>query len=491
MKKHRLILAVAACLLAIGVQSQGIIVQPGAYLTVTSGAYVTTSGTAGLTVKSDASGTGSVVDYNATGGLTIAGSNKIERYLSSGQWHYFCPPVSNSISYPLLRIWVKYYIEPSHEWKYVIAADTALPVRGYATWANTDTTSVFTGILNTGTVSYPLTSTLKTVTQYDGWNFVGNPYTSAVDWNSVTGWTKTNIDNAIYYWNDGNYSYFVGTSGTAPFTGGTSVNNGSQFIPAMQGFMVHVTVGSTTGTLAVNNAARLHSGTAYYKEAPDEPVVRLVATYQDKTDELLVRAIGEATSEFDKDFDAYKLLAGNRPQIYTLTPDTTKLAINTVPEITRTLQIPVGFKFSDPGNYSISASEIQIGEGMVVYLDDLKENKSQNLLNLPDYSFTAVTGDDPDRFVLRFKETPIAIDDQEMQNSFQVYASGSALVVKKLTAQNAAGTIELYDMIGRRVFSSVLEDLIVNRYELSVTEGYYVARLCNDNRVMTQKIFIH
>jgi len=389
-----------------------------------------------------------------------------------------------------LGIWVKYYQEPTEHWKFVLGQDTALPVMGYAAWAANNSTPVFTGNLNSGPISYSLTNTLINPTTHNGWNFVGNPYPSAVDWDAASGWTKTNIDNSIYYWNGINYSYYVG-SGSAPYTGTGYVNNGSQFIPAMQGFMVHVALPNATGTLSVNNAARLHSATAFYKDSPDVPVVRLVSSSQDKTDELLVRAIPGASADFDGDFDAYKLFAGSIQQIYTVTPGETKLAINTVPEITKNLQIPVGFTFEDPGVYSISATEIQIGEGMVVYLDDLKENKSQNLLNISEYSFTAVTGDDPDRFVLRFRETPIAIDDQEMQNSFQVYASGSSLVVKKLTAQNANGTIELYDMIGRRVFSSVLEDLIVNRYDLSVTEGYYVARLYNDNRVMTQKIFIH
>jgi fibronectin-binding autotransporter adhesin len=491
MKKMKYLLLFISLISVSAVFSQGLIIQPGACMTVASGAYVKTTGSAGLTIKSDVTGTGSLVDYNSTGANIVAGFNNVERYLTSERWHYLCPPVVNSTAMPLYGMWVKYYQEPLQHWKFVIDQDTALPVMGYAAWTTADATPVFSGTLNSGPVTYNLTRTLISGTLYNGWNFVGNPYPSAIDWNAASGWTKTNIDNSIYYWNGVNYSYFVG-SGTEPYSGTGSVNNGSQFIPAMQGFMVHVSMGNTTGTLTVNNNARVHSGTAFYKDAPEVPVVRLVASFQDKTDELLVRAIPEASTEFDGDFDAYKLFAGNIHQIYSVTPETSKLAINTVPEFTKSLQIPVGFMFDDAGEYSISATEIQLGEGMVVYLDDLKNNKSQNLLQLPDYSFTAVTGDNPDRFVLKFKETPIGIDDQNMQNnSFQVYTTGSTLYVKKLTAQNAAGTIEIYDMIGRRVFNSVLEDLIVNRYELSLTEGYYLARLYNDNRVMTQKIFIH
>ena len=52
------------------------------------------------------------------------------------------------------------------------------------------------------------------MTYTKGFNLVGNPYPSAIDWDAASGWTKTNIDNAVYYFKasatdqyGGTYSY--------------------------------------------------------------------------------------------------------------------------------------------------------------------------------------------------------------------------------------------------------------------------------------------
>ena len=68
----------------------------------------------------------------------------------------------------------------------------------------------------------------------DGWNLVGNPYPSTIDWDAATGWTKTGLDNTIYMRDNGSnpivYATFNGT--TNAFT-----NGGSRYIPLGQAFL--------------------------------------------------------------------------------------------------------------------------------------------------------------------------------------------------------------------------------------------------------------
>ena len=42
-------------------------------------------------------------------------------------------------------------------------------------------------------------------------NLVGNPYPSAIDWDASSGWTKTNIDNAIYFFKASGTDQYGGT----------------------------------------------------------------------------------------------------------------------------------------------------------------------------------------------------------------------------------------------------------------------------------------
>ena len=49
-----------------------------------------------------------------------------------------------------------------------------------------------------------------------GWNLVGNPTPSTIDWNASSGWTRTNIDSTIYIWDPsagGSYKTWNGTTG--------------------------------------------------------------------------------------------------------------------------------------------------------------------------------------------------------------------------------------------------------------------------------------
>ncbi len=53
-------------------------------------------------------------------------------------------------------------------------------------------TAQFTGgTLNSGTYFLPVTNAGS------GWNFVGNPYSSAIDWDNLS-WIKTYIDGTVY-----------------------------------------------------------------------------------------------------------------------------------------------------------------------------------------------------------------------------------------------------------------------------------------------------
>lgn len=67
-----------------------------------------------------------------------------------------------------------------------------------------------------------------------GWNLIGNPTASTLDWDADPGWTKANVDNVIYVWdpdlNGGDYRVYNGTTGTGDFENG--------LIAPFQGFWV-------------------------------------------------------------------------------------------------------------------------------------------------------------------------------------------------------------------------------------------------------------
>lgn len=143
-----------------------------------------------------------------------------------------------------------------------------------------------TGIENyngSGNFSYNLTYTPRNAQQvptsptdttyYDvnsldqGWNLIGNPTASTLDWD-ITGpaWTKTNLDNTIYVWdpsaNSGNGDYLV-------WNGTTGAGNGK--LSPFQSFWVHANAASPS--LSFNNAAKSNATSIFTRsESPDETI---------------------------------------------------------------------------------------------------------------------------------------------------------------------------------------------------------------------------
>lgn len=113
------------------------------------------------------------------------------------------------------------------------AKETFLNQRGYLN---------FQGNVSSGSVNFPISYCAAGCSYPDGgatngWNLLANPYPCPIDWNVVTGWTKTGIaGNAIYVWNadQEKYSTFDGSVGT--FGGTKNIATGqSFFVQALNG----------------------------------------------------------------------------------------------------------------------------------------------------------------------------------------------------------------------------------------------------------------
>jgi len=94
-----------------------------------------------------------------------------------------------------------------------------------------------------------------------GWNLIGNPTASTLNWDAVSGWTKTNLDNTIYIWdpntNSGEYLTWNGTTGT--------LANGR--ISPFQAFWVHTNAASPA--LSFTNAVKSESASDFVGKSPE------------------------------------------------------------------------------------------------------------------------------------------------------------------------------------------------------------------------------
>ena len=465
-------------------------VNPALNLTV--GGTTTLGSAECLIIKSGATGSGSFIDN----GIQGSGTAKVERWVSDGgsqRYEYISSPIAAALSTifssPIHGLW--YVDETQNAWVSLFNNPTTMTVmkgyqRSYQTVAaggtgNGDANQVnnFTGALNTGNKSIPVTFTSGAPGVNHGWNLVGNPYPSAIDWNASSGWTKTNVNNAIYFRKNGNTYPYVDGSGTA-----------TNIIPPMQSFWVRV---SATGTLGCNNFVRVHNGTPIYKSTTNN-TLELIVTNNDTnslTDATFIRFRNYATDGFDGQYDAYKMFADNPayPQLYTRT-DSDDISINTLSELNGIRNIPLGFKTTVSGQFTINAEMVSsfTDNGNTVYLEDLQTATFQDLSLNNTYQFSSGVTSGLDRFIVHFNPSITNIK-EDVSDQVQIYAYNDEIQIKGL--EMLEGDVSVYDVLGQVITTKHLSGVTSEVISMKNVSAVYIVRYTTSSQTITKRIFIN
>lgn len=453
-------------------------------LTITAGAGVTLNTSRRLTVggnlvlasNATSAATGSIL---INGTFAVTGTTTVNRYLTDDVQHFFAIPVLSAsvanLVYPGNSGFMHRYIETTGSWENLWEPAAQLAAsNGYTlNYVNPQTVSL-TGTLNNDAQYEPILT--RTVGQGDGWNLVGNPYPCPIDWTIGAGWTKTNIANSVYIWNNGVYASFVG---------GVGANGGTQYIPAFQGFFVNAT---GAPTLRMRKAARTQSGigTNYMKSSPIN-VFRMSISNGELSDETVVYMSENASADFDGEYDAYKLFGFNQTatQIYTSSNEV-NYSINGQPvvdSLSASLNIRNG---GSAGTYSITASGFETFVGDYNFtIKDHETGISYDLKQNNVVSLTLSQGDITDRFTLSIFKNFLSIDDLKLQG-VRVYAENNRVFIENCPKSN----VHVYSATGALVASRSFGEAFVNNMTLNVPAGIYTVQVVANNGTMSSKLFI-
>lgn len=406
MSSKTFILIIALVFTSLFLVAQSIRVESGTCIRVESGTSLdVTNGN--LVLKSDASGNASLIDY---GNISYSGGGeaKIERYLTNDKWHMISAPTAGAVSGMFEGDYLIYHTEATNDWSYILALDYPLTAaHGFMQWNNSGVavTKVFEGITNSGNQSYNFTQ------NGDGYNLVGNPYPSVLDWDAVM--IPAQLSGAIWIFDptvgiNGDYKYYI--------NGGAAANTTTQFVPSGQGFFVKSIGGA--GTLNFRNTDRTHGGQLFYKENQANSMLVLKTIGNKISTQTAIRFIPEATQQIDRLYDVHKLIADSPevPLIYTLS-ENQKMAINTLPSIAGNETIPVYFKSGLDGTYEIQASQMEtLGPEVSVMLEDVFLSYYQDLRLNANYFFEYNAGTVKE-FKIHFKEAT-GIDEYKSKSPF-------------------------------------------------------------------------
>ena len=469
-----------------------------------SGGNLVLLSTAAQTALVDGSGSG-----NITGNVTM------QRYLPSGfGYKYFSSPFQASTvsefgdDMDLGAAFPAFYrydeSRTAAGWvRYDTAARILNPMHGYAVNFGSDPaadTVDVTGVVSNGSLSRTLYNNNNTYTK--GFNLVGNPYPSPINWNAASGWTKTNIDNALYYFKASATDQYGGTYSTY-IAGVSSDGLATNIIPSMQGVFVHVSDGSypVTGTLAMNNSVRVTDLTHSFIKSEGSnpgPLLRLAASFADdpsSKDPVVVYFDEKALNSFDGQLDALKLMNTDMkvPNLYAVSSDGRKLSISALPFSSDSLiVVPLGLKINKTGSVIFSIRDIEgVFSEMGISLSDKVTGIDQDLFPYKEYSIYLVAGEYQNRFFLNLLNTSTGIS--EIINDtdlFRIYSYNGILKAEINGPPGENGILRLFNLTGQLIFIKNIYAPGYYEFYPVINEGIYIASYISGTKRSTKKIFI-
>ena len=470
-----------------------------------SGGYLKLISTSSQTALIDGSGSGQV-----TGSVTM------QRYLPSAYGYKFISsPFSNATVAQFAGYFSSTATIPAFYTYNEDNQNAGVDISGWVDYS-TSSNSLSPGAgyaLNLGASGTPLTMEISGLVNNDiggivlynhngdytqGFNLVGNPYPSPINWDAFTTLATDNIDDFINFFQSSGDEY----SGTfTSYVNGVSGGTGDAIIPSMQGFFVHVMDGSypVTGTLNIPNTVRTNDLNPTFKTATVDPrtIYRFGATFDGPssiTDPFVLYFDPNSTTDFDRHADALKMMNTDDkvPNLYAFTTDFKAVSINGIPAPSDSItKIPLGLTTYQDGFVTVTVRDLaKISNGLYLYLLDTERGITQNMSENPSYRFYFKKGVNNERFALIFSKNLLTQPNFESSRLFAITRLSGLPYVSVNIGNAEKGILSVSTLLGQ----TLLEKEVYGQQMVDISScnssGVLMITLKTGSRSQSQKTFL-
>lgn len=442
------------------------------FLTVTN-ALTNNNPVNGITIKSYGNEIGSLI--HSQSGVDALIERHIHPYTPGDPddgWHYLSSPVGDftigvSDFLPGVNDDLFAYDAASNMWLnyYGTGFSKFEKGKGYLCSYQSNTTHMFTNCaINVGDVSF------DDIGGVSGWELLGNPFSSAIDWATGT-WSRSNIHGAQVYSEDLR-NWLV-----------------ASVIPATQGFFVEVT--APVNHITIPADARIHNAQPWYKnqKADDNKIeIKLTGDQNKGWDYTTIVFNDAATEAYDPEYDYHKLFGmPSAPQLYTSNSNQEIFCVNSqsIPNDERL--IPLNIRIGYDGVYKIEIKESSIESEGNIYLEDLKTGVLTKLNSKNHYSFLGQKGEEANRFMLHFNSTT-SLEEIENEAKVNIYSNDHTLFLN--STESISGKVMVYDMGGRLILSKQVQNSNMHTISAEQLSGVYLVHFVEVGNISTQKVII-
>lgn len=378
-------------------------------------------------------------------------------------------------------------------------AETLVPGVGYDAymWNGVSNTTVsFRGTINRGSInlgivttpaSNSITHTSNGVASADGWNLVGNPYPSAIQWNNGAGWSRTNIDPTVWVWD------VVGRVWHS-YNANTMVGDLTNGVIALgQGFWVYAPTPGPA-SITINEQAKSVAGSgSYYRQVAQAPALRITLAQGEFTDNAFIVVDQGSAVNADSGKGTPKLQLGiERLSVSVIDAAGIRLGHMAVPGNGLSSDLPIYVFGEQAGNYELAFELLGSISGLdEYYLMDTHLGIVHNILQGP-YSFELDGSAEgtSDRFVLT--KNPVQ-PDKSGPLTIACYPNPVQQLLKVRVNSGDVQRITLLDYSGRVIRNDIPfernEQVTSSEVDVhSLESGMYLIKVITSQGVSTRKI---
>ncbi|UII25515.1 fibronectin type III domain-containing protein [Fulvivirga maritima] len=276
--------------------------------------------------------------------------------------------------------------------------------RGYTFFnyaGSTNLTLKFDGPLVQGTFNYNIQGGTESVN--DGWNLVGNPYMSTIQW-GTEGWSRTDVGISVAIKDNINGEYiYWDTEGLGDSSFAGKIASGQSF---------WVQAGSSSAALSINEDAKIFDNGNFYREGKVlENYLIVKLSNSSKTDETYIKFNPEDVDEYQPMREAVKQ-TNDFFNLSSLSSDGSRLAINKMSSDFCDKQVQLSMMDIENGNYTLNFDEVNTFDSYNISLLDRFNSISTPIVDEDtEYSFSVTSAEasrDSNRFVLIFERPEIS-----------------------------------------------------------------------------------
>ena len=311
---------------------------------------------------------------------------------------------------------------------------------------------IFSGAPNSGDVPVSVSDA------GNGYNLIGNPYTSAINYKEFVTENAASINGAIWLWDDGGSEtgsaddgdyITVNSLGVAASGGGglssktLNYDNTNLYLGVAQAFFVKVESGVSsldfTGDMRVLGST---DDDNFFRTDDQKSIIKLSAITGSTTSNTIVGLTSDALLGYDAKYDAPALESNSKTTIYSFINDD-RYAIQGLPAGDQVVKIEVNSAEST----KIELSELTGLEGKNIVLVDVETGEATNLLE-KSYNYTpTASGKKSFKLVIGEEAANVLNADKIINTSVNLSSQGI-----NITGNKATFNASVLDITGRVLF---------------------------------------